>query len=389
METEISLKFATEISNLKDEMMKIDINLAEIFEKRMKIAFEINRFVEEGQMASSNINSERVIISKVTQKQTDEMAIYTKVLFNTIFDLENSYENRKVYLNSKEANAIKKAIESTADIFPKRASVACQGIEGANSQLACEKMFNNPNIVFLNSFEAVFSAVEKGLCRYGMLPIENSLNGSVAEVYDLMKKNKFYIVKSVRMKINHALLAKNGTKLCDLQEIYSHSQALGQCSDFLKKMKDIKINTWENTAVAAKYVSNLNDHISAAISTRDCAELYGLSVISDNIQNNDNNYTRFICISKQMEIYPGANKTSLMFTVPNKPGALYRIISKFAALGVNLTKLESRPIPDRDFEFMFHIDLDSSVFSEEILNVVCQLENGPESFVFLGSYLEI
>jgi len=378
-----------EIGKLKNEMMEIDMNLADLFEKRMEIAFEINSLIKEGRLDPSNINSERVIISKVTEKQNDEMSSYTKVLFNTIFDLENSYENRKVYLNSREANDIRKGIESTPEMFPKRASVACQGIEGSNSQLACEKMFNNPNIVFLSSFEAVFSAVEKGLCRYGMLPIENSLNGSVAEVYDLMKKNKFYIVKSVRMKINHTLLAKNGAKLGDIKEIYSHSQALGQCSEFIKKMKEIKIYPSENTAVAAKYVSTLNDNISAAISTRDCAELYGLSVISENIQNNDNNYTRFICISKQMEIYPGANKTSLMFTVPNKPGALYRIISKFAALGVNLTKLESRPIPDKDFEFMFHIDLDSSVFSEEILNVVCQLESGPESFVFLGSYLEI
>lgn len=379
----------TEISQLKNEMMGIDMNLAELFERRMEIAFEINRLIKEGRLAASNINSERAIISKVTEKQNDEMSSYTKVLFNTIFDLENSYENRKIYLYSKEANDIRKGIESTPEMFPKRASVACQGIEGSNSQLACEKMFNNPNIVFLNSFEAVFSAVEKELCRYGMLPIENSLNGSVAEVYDLMKKNKFYIVKSVRMKINHTLLAKNGAKLSDIKEIYSHNQALGQCSEYLKNMKELKINTSENTAVAAKYVSELNDNRSAAISTRDCAELYGLSILSDNIQNNDNNYTRFICISKQMEIYPGANKTSLMFTVPNKPGALYRIISKFAALGVNLTKLESRPIPDKDFEFMFHIDLDTSVFSEEILNVVCQLESGPESFVFLGSYLEI
>jgi chorismate mutase/prephenate dehydratase len=379
----------TEITDLKNEMLEIDKELAGLFKKRMESALKMDKLIKEGKLSSTNTNSERIIVSKVTENQNDEMSSYTKVLFNTIFDLGNSYENREVYLNSKEANEIKNGIESTPKIFPKRASVACQGIEGSNSQFASEKMFNNPNIVFLNSFDAVFSAVEKGLCQYGMLPIENSLNGSVAEVYDLMKKNKFYIVKSVRMKINHSLLARKGTELSDIKDIYSHNQALGQCSEFLKEIKGIKLNTSENTAIAAKFVSDLNDHSSAAIATRDCAELYGLSIISDNIQNNNNNYTRFICISKKMEIYPGANKTSLMFTVPNKPGALYRIISKFAALGVNITKLESRPIPDKDFEFMFHIDLDSSVFSEEILNAVCQLESGPESFVFLGSYLEI
>lgn len=378
-----------EMDNLRKEMEEIDVRIGEIFVKRMELALKIKHAADEGEVPSKSIASERAIVSKVTEKQNDEMASYTKVLFNTIFDLANSYQNRKVYLNSKQANEIRKAIEATPEMFPKRAIVACQGIEGSNSQLACEKMFPNPNIVFLNSFEAVFSAVEKGLCKYGMLPIENSLNGSVAEVYDLMKKNKFYIVKSVKMKINHTLLAKSGTKISDIKEIYSHSQALAQCSDFLKTMKGLKVNTSENTAVAAKHVSELNESRFAAISTKDCAELYGLSVISDNIQNNDNNYTRFICISKDMEIYPGANKTSIMFTTPHKPGALYGIISKFSALGVNLTKLESRPIPGKDFEFMFHVDLDSSVFSEEILNVVCQLESGPESFEFLGSYLEI
>lgn len=377
------------IEALREEMEAMDLQIGEIFEKRMNLALKIKDSVIEGETPWKNVISERGTISKMTEKQNDEMASYTKVLFNIIFDLANSYQNRKVYLNSKEANAIRKGIETTPALFPKRASVACQGIEGSNSQLACEKMFSNPNIVFLNSFEAVFSAVEKGLCKYGMLPIENSLNGSVAEVYDLMKKNKFYIVKSVKMQINHTLLGKEGTQLSDIKEIYSHSQALAQCSVFLKSRKGITVNTSENTAVAAKHVADLNDKKFAAISTRDCAELYGLSVISDDIQNNDNNYTRFICISKEMEIYPGANKTSLMFTTPHKPGALYEIISKFSALGVNLTKLESRPIPGKDFEFMFHVDLDSSVFYEEILNVVCQLESGPESFVFLGSYLEI
>jgi len=379
----------TKLVELRREMQEIDSEIAKSFEKRMEIASQMKEVAAESSGSVSEPTSERAIVSRITKEQNDEMAGYTKVLFNTIFDLANSYQNRKVFLNSKEAKAIRQGIETTPGQFPKRATVACQGIEGSNSQLACEKMFFNPDIIFLNSFEAVFSAVEKGMCRYGMLPIENSLNGSVAEVYDLMKKNKFYIVKSVKMKISHTLLAKEGTVLSDIKEIYSHNQALAQCSDFIKEIKGVKIHSSENTAVAAKYVSELDSKHVAAISTRDCAELYGLSVVADSVENNDNNYTRFICISKKMEIYPGANKTSLMFTAPNRPGALYGIISKFSTLGVNLTKLESRPIPGKDFEFMFHVDLDSSVFSEETLNVICQLESGPESFVFLGSYLEI
>lgn len=378
-----------ERKEFQNKIMEIDSKICELFESRMEMVKALKEEALKGKLVSIEKTSEREIIAKVTGKQNDEMASYSKVLFNTIFNLSNSYTNKEEYLNSEKAKAIKKNIALTPELFPKRASVACQGIEGSNSQMACEKMFFNPDIVFVNSFDAVFAAVEKGMCKYGMLPIENSLNGSVAEVYELMKKNKFYIVKSVKMQINHTLLASKGATIDTLTDIYSHGQALGQCSEFLKNNPKIKAHSIENTAVAAKLVSENNNLTSAAISTRECAELYNLSVLSYDIQNNANNYTRFICISKEMEIYPGANKTSLMFTTPNKPGALYGILSKFSSLGVNLTKLESRPIAGKDFEFMFHVDLDSSVYSEEILNVICELESGPESFVFLGSYLEI
>lgn len=374
---------------MKKEMEEIDNQLATLFEKRMMLSKQVKESLDNEKMQPAELPTKREIVSQITKKQSDEMASYTKVLYNTIFDLEKSYKNQKHYLDSEEAKAIRRGIAHTPEMFPQRASVACQGIEGSNSQMACEKMFYNPDIIFLNSFDAVFSAVEKGLCKYGMLPIENSLNGSVAEVYELMKKNKFYIVKSVKMQINHTLLGKKGTKLSDLKDIYSHGQALGQCSEFLKAHPTVKAHAIDNTATAAKMVSEANSKHAAAISTRECAEIYDLEILSDKIQNNENNFTRFICISKEMEIYPGANKTSLMFTTPNKPGALYEILSKFSALGVNMTKLESRPIPGKDFEFMFHVDIDSSVFSEEILNVICELESGPESFVFLGSYLEI
>jgi len=379
----------SKVKELNKEMEDIDKKISELFEKRMDLAADVKKNIEKGKMVPADMPSHRSIVSTITAHQNEDMASYTKVLYNTIFDLENSYKNREAHIHSKGAEAIRKGIRETPEAFPKRATVACQGIEGSNSQMACEKMFFNPNIVFVNSFDAVFTAVEKGLCQYGMLPIENSLNGSVAEVYELMKKNKFYIAKSVKMQINHTLLALSGTETSDIKDIYSHGQALGQCSEFLKKHPKIKAHSVENTAMAAKLVSEMKDKHAAAISTKSCAELYGLNNLSETIQNNDNNYTRFICISKEMEIYPGANKTSLMFTTPNQPGALYGILSKFAALGVNLTKLESRPIPGKDFEFMFHVDLDSSVFSEDVLNLICELENGPESFVFLGSYMEI
>jgi chorismate mutase/prephenate dehydratase len=153
-------------------------------------------------------------------------------------------------------------------------------------------------------------------------------------------------------------------------------------------LKNVKITYCENTAVAAKIVHTSGRTDIAAISSRPCAELYGLNILSDSVQTSENNYTRFICISRKTEIYPGANKTSLMMVVPHKPGSLYRVMSKFSALGINLTKLESRPIPGREFEFMFYMDLESSVYSPAFTELISELQYSVESFRYLGSYTE-
>ena len=314
--------------------------------------------------------------------------VYKRQLFNTLFDLSRSYQNNYLSRVFDIGERIEKALEETPKLFPKKAVVACQGVEGSYSQAACEKLFEVPSTMYFNSFEGVFNAVEKGLCQYGILPIENSSYGSVGTVYDLMRNYNFHIVKSIRLRINHSLLAKPGTKLKDVKEIFSHEQAIGQCGEFLKTLKDVKITICENTARAAKMVAESERDDVAAICSRDCMELYGLESLNNNIQVSDNNYTRFICISKNLEIYPGANKISLMLTLPHRPSSLYHMIAKFAALGVNLTKLESRPVPGSDFEFMFYFDMEASVYSPELVNLLGQLENQPELFVFLGSYSE-
>jgi len=226
---------------------------------------------------------------------------------------------------------------------------ACQGVEGAYSQLACEKMFNVPNIMYFKTFKSVFDAIDKDMCRYGVLPMENSTAGSVNEIYDLMMDYHFNIIRSTRVKIDHNLLAKSGTKILQIREIYSHEQAINQCAKFLDGLVNVKVTACANTAAAAKMVAESDRNDVAALSSRTCADLYQLAILSCNVQDNDNNYTRFICISKQLEIYPGADKTSIMMVIPHKPGALYKVLSRFYALGINLIKLESRPIPNRDF----------------------------------------
>jgi chorismate mutase/prephenate dehydratase len=242
--------------------------------------------------------------------------------------------------------------------------------------------------MFTDSFDKVFSAVSQGLCQYGVLPIENSTAGSVNRVYDLMKKNNFYIVKCIRLKVNHSLLANKGAKLEDIKEIYSHDMAIAQSADFLSKLDGVKVIPCENTAVAAKKVADSNRLDIAAISSASCSELYGLETLCESVQDRADNYTRFICISKKLEIYPGADKTSLMLTLSHKPGSLYSLLSMFSALDINILKLESRPLEDRDFEFMFYFDVEASVYSEKFLQMITELPNATESFTYLGSYSE-
>ena len=206
----------------------------------------------------------------------------------------------------------------------------------------------------------------------------------------MLRHSSFKIVRSTRLKIDHNLVAKKGTKLEDIKEIFSHPQAISQCSAYLEKLgKDVKITPCENTAAAAEAVAQSDRKDVAAIASHSCVALYGLERLAADIQDRSNNYTRFICISKQLEIYPGADKTSLMVVLPHRPGSLYQILARFYALGLNLIKLESHPLPDREFEFMFYFDLETSVYSDEFIRMVDDLSAVCEEFQYLGSYSEV
>jgi chorismate mutase/prephenate dehydratase len=378
-----------DITHCREKIDQIDDQLIRLFNERMGISREIGEYKRKQNAPVLNPGRERDILRRVTAASSKELAAYSQVLFRMLFDLSRSYQDRLLADNGKLGRKIQDAIDNTAKVFPRDGSVACQGIEGAYSQLAADRLFPMGNVMFFNSFAGVFQAVEKNLCQYGMLPIENSLHGTVNEVYDLMRNHKFYILRSVKMQINHVLLGLPGTKLSQIKEIYSHEQALWQCGNFLKNLPGVHLNVCENTAVAAKKVAEAASSEVAAISSENCAKLYGLQKLRDEVQNSDCNYTRFICIGKELAIYPGADRISIMVSVSHEPGSLYRLIAKFAALGVNLLKLESRPVEGRDFEFLFYLDFESSLYSPEIIQLLNELAISNESFVFLGGYNQV
>jgi chorismate mutase/prephenate dehydratase len=378
------------LEELRGQIDVIDETILKAFQERMDVVAQVANAKKEGDLPVLDVARERQKLADITAKLPPEMEQYGYSLWSMLFEISRSYQSALNPQPSQLRLGIQKAMEVTPNLFPPSATVACQGVEGAYSQLACEKLFKRPQVMYFGSFDSVFTAVENGFCKYGVLPLENSTAGSVTEIYDLMLRHKFKIVRSTRLKVDHNLVAKRGTKMEDVKEIFSHPQAITQCRSFLEKLgSSVKVTPCANTAAAAEAVAKSDRKDVAAISSHSCIELYNLERLAGDIQDRSNNYTRFICISKDLEIYPGADKTSLMVITPHRPGSLYQVLARFNTLGLNLIKLESRPLPDREFEFMFYFDLETSVYSDEFIRMVDDLNTICEEFHYLGSYSEV
>ena len=377
-----------ELSEIREKIDAVDEQLLDLFLQRMDLSDEVAAYKNAHHLPILNKERERAILAKVTEK-SGERERYAYHLFSTLFELARSRQAELISAPTKVAAQVRASLEAGTSVFPQTGLVACQGVEGANSQVACDRLLPRGNIVYVKTFQAVVSAVESGLCRFGVLPIENSSNGSVRAVYELLQDHNLSIVRSTRLCIRHELLTLPGVKMEDITEIYSHEQAIGQCSHFLEGLNGVRVIPCDNTAAAAKMVSERGDRHAAAISSHACAELYGLESVRDDIQDSDNNYTRFICIAKDPVIYAGANRISLVIACDNKPGALYEILSKLAALGINMTKLESCPVTGRNFEFIFFLELEASVLEPGVLPMLEELERSCQNFQFLGNYAEV
>ena len=377
-----------ELSEIREKIDAVDDQLLDLFLQRMDLSEEVAAYKNEHHLPILNKERERAILAKVTER-SGEKERYAYHLFSTLFELARSRQAELIDAPTRVGAQIKAALADMNEVFPQTGLVACQGVEGANSQVACDRLLPRGNIVYVKTFQAVVSAVESGLCKFGVLPIENSSNGSVRAVYELLQDHNLTIVRSTRLCIRHELLALPGVKMGDITEIYSHEQAIGQCSKFLNSLNGVRVIPCDNTAAAAKMVAERGDRHVAAISSHPCAALYGLETVSDEIQDSDNNYTRFICVTKDPVIYAGASRISLIIACDNKPGALYEILSKLAALGINMTKLESCPVTGRNFEFIFFLELEASVQEPSVLAMLEELERSCAGFHFLGNYAEV
>lgn len=375
------------LETIRGEIDGIDDQLASLIKKRTALSDEVALSKRESGRCIGDPARERNIMTRVTENADPHSERALRLVFSTLFGMSRARQREKLIGETELSRRIDAARQ---EAFPKRAVVACAGIEGSFAQQATSLIFPIPTIIYFNGFEKVFEAVERGLCPYGILPVENSAAGSVSAVYDLMQRHRFHIVRSLRLKVDHVLLAPHGVKFSDVREVVSHPHALTQCSQFLKAHPDIKAVPSSNTAVAAKAVAGSDRRDVAVIASRSCAELYGLEILRESVADAAFNYTRFICIAKDLAVYPDADKISLMLGLPHRPGALNQIISKFAAVDVNLTKLESRPLPGQDFEFNFIFDFEADLNSEPVRSLLSELSTDPEieRFTFLGAYAE-
>ena len=373
------------LDQLRNRIDEIDDKIVELFVERTKIACGVAEYKKANNMAVLQSGREKAILDKVASKVPPEMKNASRLLFTTLMDISKCRQQQLL----TEAKPF--PISTEQKDCPKVVTVT----KGSYSSDACRRFFgDNCKIEYFTDFYEVFNAVEQGEADYGVIPIENSTAGDVSETYDLMGRHNFYICKSAKIKIEHILAVKKGVKPEDVRTVMSKGIALKQCSGYIKKM-GFAAEECSNTAAAAKKVA-AGGGDAAAICSRSCAELFGLEAAAENIADIDDNYTRFIMISKKPEVSEKASIVSLSLSLPHTPGSLYSLLTRFAYCGLNLCRIESKPMPsglaavkDDAFDFLFYLDFVGSIRNEEVVRLLANLEKEMKYYRFLGNYEEI
>ena len=264
--------------------------------------------------------------------------------------------------------------------------IVYQGVEGAYSHIVTQTLFPDADTENVNTFEDAINSVLNGEASYCVVPIENSSAGIVTDIFDLLLKKDVVIVAEYDLHISHCLLGIKGASFSDIKIVYSHPQALMQCAPYLKEHPEWSQISLLNTAVSAKKVKNEGKIDQAAIASELSAKLYNMDILDRGINRNSNNTTRFVVLSKEKIFSKNSNKLSLILELPHEKGMLYNILGIFVLNGLNLVKIESRPIPEKTFEYRFFIDVEANLNSENVSNVLEILSEKVPFLKILGNY---
>lgn len=378
----------SELDGYRIKIDEIDREITRLFEERMNTVIKVGEYKKANNLPVLNKEREKQVIEKnINYLSNKEYSEALKVFYNNLMNIAKDLEHKKMKGKVEEGDFFnERKIQSHRKNMCK---VGYFGEPGSYTEEAMISHFGkNADAKSYGEFEDVFMAIENDEIDYGVIPIENSSTGAVSKIYDLLYKYDFYIVGEECVKIEEHLLGIEGTTLDDIKEVYSHEQPIKQSTEFLKQYSDWKLIPYHSTSVSAKYVSESNDKSKAAIASRRSAELYGLDIIEENINNRSENTTRFIVISKKFESDENCNKISVVFSMEHKAGALYELVRHLAENQINMMKIESRPMQSGVWKYFLYVDFEGNIADEKVKIALSKLDENSSYFKLLGGYKE-
>lgn len=373
-----------DLGQIRKNIDEIDDQLLDLFRKRMDLTGQVAQYKAAHNMVVFQSEREKAIIRSVRDRSPDELKSSAEFLFTNIMDISKCRQN----------NAITPAVEipHASEIKPE-AVIAVQGIEGAYGHAAAQRLFPGGKIGFHASFAEVFEAVEKGDADYGVVPVENSTAGEVTANMELLEKHAVYINRTVTVPCTHVLAAKHGVKEQNIRILFGHEQAIRQCSEYISGRPQLTVIPYANNAMAAQMVAENRSSELGCICSRECAEMHGLDVVNPAIAADPNNATRFICFSKNIEVYSGADTVAVSVSLPHISGSLYRMLTKFAVNDLDLTKIQSKPLPlefrHDDTEVMFYLEFRGNIDQPVVLRLLNNFETEYSYFKLHGNFLAV
>lgn len=368
-----------DIKELRKEIDRIDDEIIPLFEKRMNVAKEVAEYKRAAGATVLQTGREKEVLDLAVERLCDKSyANEARDFMTAVMDLSKEVQLKTNPVEEKARTRRK---------FEKNAKIGYQGTLGSYSQQAAEEFFvGAENFNAYPTFESVFKAIDNGEIDYGVVPLENSSVGSVVEVYDLLGRYNCFIVGEKWIRINHCLLGVKGAKLEDVKTVYSKAEALGQAHDYLAK-GGYSLISYANTALAAEMVAKKGDKSLAAVAGESAARIYGLEVLAKGINSDRENFTRFIVISKTLADTE-ADKVSVSFTLNNESGALYKVLRFFSRYGINMVKIESRPLKNNPGSYYFVVDLEGNCNSRDMIQALYYVEKSTIDFKLLGEYVK-